>query len=462
MTPFQQAMWENRSEFEGDIYLPESPGYQQICKLYNGRIKRRPSVIVRPATTECVCLAIKYAGKHDIQVTAKGGGHSACGTCLIDDGLVLDMSGMKQINLSPKEKRVTVSAGVLNKELDRATLAYSQALPLGTCGDVGVIGSTIGGGIGFLSRAYGLACDNIISASMVNADGKLIAVNEEETPDLLWSLKGGGGSQLGIVTDITYQTFDMPKRVYGGTIDWPLKHGVEVLKRYSDFMLEAPNHHFLYAYISFSDKADAKISVMGFAMDTPEVCQTMFSDIARWCPDAQTNLGFRNYLDVQSNHYANGLAIYWKHGVINSGLSENFCRTLIECFEACPNMGGGIMLDPLGGAISNISPSETAFCHRESTFICSITGLALGEVIPPETQTWVTESQGRLAPFYNGLAYANYEDTEINEVSSYFGQNRDKMKGLKQIYDVTGRFGGSVNRNLKLYDKVKVSPYHKS
>jgi hypothetical protein len=446
MNSFQQTLWEKRSAFAGHVYLPESSGYKQTCKLYNGRVKRSPLAVVCPVTTEDVCLAIQIAGEHDIQVTAKGGGHSACGTCLIDEGLVLDMSTMKHIEVSPKENRVTVAAGVLNKELDRATLAHDQALPLGTCGDVGVIGSTIGGGIGFLSRAYGLACDNIVSASMVNADGQLIKVTAQETPDLLWALKGGGGSQLGIVTEMTYQTFDMPKRVYGGTIDWPLKYGVEILKRYSDFMLEAPNNHFLYAYISFSEKADAKISVMGFAMDTPEVCQRMFDEIAQWCPDAETNLGFRNYLDVQSNHYADGLAIYWKHGIIQEGLSEEFCRALVECFEACPNMSGGIMLDPLGGAIRNVAPTETAFCHRESTFICSITGLALGDAISPETKAWVTDSQAKLTPYYNGLAYANYEDTEIKEVSSYFGYNKDKLMALKRQYDARGRFGGSLRR----------------
>lgn len=448
MTPFQQAIWNKRSTFAGEVYLPNTSEYQRACKLYNGRIKRIPAVIVRPAGVADVCLAIQYASEHGMVVTAKGGGHSACGTCLVDNGLVLDMSGMKDIKLFPEENSVTVSAGVLNKELDRATLAHAQALPLGTCGEVGVIGSTIGGGIGFLSRAYGLACDNIVSASMVNADGELVTISEEQNPDLLWALKGGGGSQLGIVTDITYQTFTMPKRVYGGTIDWPLKYGVEVLKRYSDFMLAAPNNHFLYAYISFSEKADAKISVMGFAMDTPEICRTMFDDIAQWCPEAETNVGFRHYLDVQSNHYADGLAIYWKHGVIQEGLSTEFCQTLIDCFEACPNMSGGIMLDPLGGAIGDVGPTETAFCHRESTFICSITGLALGDTISPATQAWVVESQAKLAPYYNGLAYANYEDTEINEVSSYFGFNEEKIRDLKKSYDKNGRFGGSLERRF--------------
>jgi hypothetical protein len=262
----------------------------------------------------------------------------------------------------------------------------------------------------------------------------------------LWALKGGGGSQLGIITDITYRTFDMPERVYGGTIDWPLKYGVEILERYSDFMLSAPNNHFLYAYISFSDKADAKISVMGFAMDTPEVCQRMFDEISRWCPAAQTNLGFRRYLDVQSNHYADGLAIYWKHGMIQEGLSKAFCQTVIECFEACPNMTGGIMLDPLGGAIRDIGVSETAFCHRESTFICSITGLALGDAISPETEAWVLESHTRLSAYYNKLAYANYEDVEIDEVSSYFGKNSRKMMLLKSKHDPKNLFGGSLSR----------------
>jgi hypothetical protein len=447
MTPFQRALQGNHSAFSGDLYLPGSAEYGYACKLYNGRIKRSPAVIVRPLDVSDVCLAIKYANEHGVKVTAKGGGHSACGTCLVNDGLVLDMSEMKKISLSPKENRVTVSAGVLNKELDRMTLSHAQALPLGTCGDVGVIGSTIGGGIGFLSRAYGLACDNIMSATMVNANGQRVHISQHEEPDLLWALKGGGGSQLGIVTDITYQTFDMPKRVYGGTIDWPLKYGIEVLKRYSDFMLSAPNNHFLYAYISFSEKADAKISVMGFAMDTPDICQKIFGDISQWCPHAETNLGFRSYLDVQSNHYADGLAIYWKHGIIQEGLSESFCRTLIECFEACPGLSGGIMLDPLGGAISDVGPTDTAFCHRESTFICSITGLALGDTIPIETEAWVVDSQSKLAPFYNGLAYANYEDIEIDEVSNYFGQNRIRIMALKKEYDPQGVFGGSLNRN---------------
>ena len=434
------------TDINGDIHFPGTEPYNQACKLYNGRVKRSPLVIIQPENTEDVCKAIKFAGQHNLKVTAKGGGHSACGTCLVDNGLVLDMSKMKRIDMYPEQHLVKVSAGVLNKELDRATLKHSQALPLGTCGDVGVIGSTIGGGIGFLSRAYGLACDNIISASVVNAEGKLLNVSRDENSDLLWALKGGGGSQLGIVTDITYRTFDMPARVYGGTIDWPLEYGSHILKRYSDFMLAAPNNHFLYAYISFSEKADAKISVMGFAMDKPEVCEKLFADISAWCPNAETNLGFRNYLDVQSNHYADGLAIYWKNGVVQSGLSDEFCQNLVECFEACPSLSGGIMLDPLGGAISNIGETDTAFCHRNSTFICSVTGLALGDKISPEVERWVQESHAKLSKHYNELVYANYEDVEINEVSHYFGQNKEKLRSLKSRFDPNGIFYGSLRR----------------
>lgn len=192
---------------------------------------------------------------------------------------------------------------------------------------------------------------------------------------------------------------------------------------------------------------------MGFSMTGAAHSQALFTDIANWRPNAYVNLGAKSYLAVQSNDYEDGLSTHWKNGVIDGGLSPDCIEDISRCFKNCPDGGGGIMFDPLGAAISERSISDNAFVHRDAKFICSITGLSNTDTLSPNLRSWVDESHGLMQKHFNNHSYQNYENPDIDEVSSYFGQHAQRLRQLKLKYDPGNVFYGSLAR-----ERCKKSP----
>lgn len=433
-------------QFSGKLYFAPEAEYHTRRRVFNRAVDTKPLAILAVCDTQDVCNAIRFSREYDVPLSVKGGGHSSNGSCIVEDGLVLDMSALKQIQFEPINRRVTVGAGVQNGELDRATNKHYQAVPLGTCPDVGVVGAAMGGGIGYLSCAHGLSCDSIESITMVNAQSEILTITRHQHEDLFWALRGGGGCQFGVVVDITFRSYEIPKLVHGGVIEWPISQCTEILKYYNEYVLRSSKDYFLYAYISHAAHSEAKISVMGFSLTGAARSQSLFSDIANWRPDASVNLGAKSYLAVQSNDYEDGLAMHWKNGGIDSGLSPACIDDISRCFKNCPDGGGGIMLDPLGAAISERSINDNAFVHRHAKFICSITGLSNTDLLSPDIRKWVDESHGVMQKHFNDHSYQNYENLDIDEVSSYFGQHAQRLRQLKIQYDPSNVFYGSLAR----------------
>ena len=192
-------------QLAGKLCFAPDLQYHERRQVFNRAVDAWPVAILEVQHIQDVCLAIRFAREQHIQISVKGGGHSTSGSCMLDDALVLDMSALKQIQFDPIKRRVIVAAGVRNFELDKASSEHLQAVPLGTCPDVGVVGAAMGGGIGYLSCAYGLSCDSIESITLVNADAQILTVNSTQHSDLFWALRGGGGCQFGVVIDMTFR-----------------------------------------------------------------------------------------------------------------------------------------------------------------------------------------------------------------------------------------------------------------
>lgn len=447
-----QQLKQLEAQLTGELWFAPDLQYHARRQVFNRAVDARPLAILEVHNNEDVCKAIRFAKKHHIQISVKGGGHSTSGSCIVGDGLVLDMSALKQIQFDTNKQRVIVAAGVRNFELDQATNQHLQAVPLGTCPDVGVVGAAMGGGIGYLSCAYGLSCDSIESITVVNADAQILTVNSGQHSDLFWALRGGGGCQFAVVMDMTFRTYDVPKLVYGGVIEWPISECAAILKQYSAKVLLSSNDFFLYAYISHAASCESKISLMVFSMADETQSQQLFTDIANWRPGASSNVGAKSYLAIQSNTYEEGLYTYWKNGIIDTGLSAACIDDIAQCAKNCPEDGGGIMLDPLGGAIAEHPHSYSAFIHRDARFICSFTGLSDTNYLSEDIRLWVDQSHKVMQKHFNDHSYQNYEDLAIDEISSYFGQHAQRLRQLKSHHDPENVFYGSLARERQYED----------
>lgn len=435
-----------KKNISGDVVLAMDDQYHDKCKLFNRAIHKAPFMLVVVHCVTDIRHTIEFSLKHHVPVSIKGGGHSIWGSCLKEDGVVIDMSALVSIRIDQDLKIASVGAGVLNQDLDKATQKHGLALPLGTCHSVGAVGATLGGGIGFLSRKYGLTCDNVVQFEMLTTAGDLIKVNQNSHQDLFWALRGAGSNQFGVITQVDYRLHPMPELVFGGTISWPIHSGSLILKNYQKLMSDATDDLFLYIFTSRDQQSNPIISVFGFYLDNVQKSEKIFNKLLNWAKPLTSDIKIRPYLDLQSAHYQEGVAIYWKHGFIEGPLTDKLIKLILDLNERCPCSSGGIMLDPLGGKINEIDSLSTAFIHRDSQYICSITGLYSGDFVPDFVKDWVSESYQALIPFFNGYAYQNYEDIELDESKCYFGDHFERLQQIKLLYDPLNLFSGVLSK----------------
>ena len=443
--PTETDLLSLRNKLTGSVCEVGSKGYSVRRHVFNRAISHFPFAIIVPVSDDDIINTINYANHLNLLISVKGGGHGITGAAVIDGGIVLDMSCFQSIELCADGQSVRVGAGVKNHNLDQFLSKYEKVVPLGTCPDVGVVGATLGGGIGFLSRKHGLSCDNVLAFNLITADGQHRVINTSEHSDLFWALRGSGGSQFGVITHITFKLHPAPGYVQGGIIEWPIQKAKTILKHYSDTVLKGPRTQFLYAYIARSALQNAKISIMGFSEDP----DSNLHNIARWETDPDISVTHKQYIECQSNEYEQGHALYWRNGIIEGELTEQFIATLMQCYQSCPDNAAGIMLDPLCGAIQDIETNETAFIHRDASFVCSITGVTQPDQDNTEVLDWVNQTYERLSPFFNGHAYQNYDMGKDCPLTSYFGPHTERLIALKKKFDPKLRFAGSLQQHLK-------------
>jgi len=418
----------------GKVYLPGSEGYQAKVRVYNRAVNNVPLAVVTPLNKNDVIEIVKLANEHNVPLCVRGGGHNTAGSSVQSSTLVLDMSQFKHIDIRPAKKRAKVEAGVLNEELDLACQPYQLALPLGTCNSVGVIGSTLGGGVGFLSRKLGLVIDNVIKFEVVTGKGELLSVSSDNHSDLFWGLRGAGAGHFGVVISAEYKLWQVPDKVYGGTVSWPLKAGKKILSHYFDVMKEESDDTFLYAYMGRGDSGEPVVSLFGVCIESEDQSQALFDSFLALAKPVEQNLGSRGYYELQSGHYQEGLAIYWKNHFVK-GHPKAAIDSMLKAMSACPEYLGGIMLDPMGGKIKSVPENAAAFAHRDNDYILSVTGIYPSHVIPLKTQQWVNDSIEKLKVYCQPTSYQNYEDKDISSPSQYFAHDSEKLSELKQKYD---------------------------
>lgn len=446
-----------RADFRGALIGPDDPGYDEARKVWNAMIDRRPALIARCAGVADVLSAVRFAREHDLLVAVRGGGHNVAGTAVCDGGMVIDLSAMKGVRVDPERRTAQAQPGVLWGELDRETQAFGLATPGGIVTHTGIAGLTLGGGIGWLQRKYGLTSDNLLSVDVVTADGKFLKASEEEHPDLFWGVRGGGGN-FGIVTSFEFRLHPVGPLVLAGVLVHPAEHATEVLRAYRDFVAEAPDSlttivnlrkappaPWLPQHIHGRPVVMVAVCYAGPIEEGERVLRPLRAfdqplvDIIRTI-SYSTHQGFFDASVPHGWHY------YWKSHYLPA-LGDDAIETLAAYAWRMQSPRSYTIMFHLGGAIGRLSEDESAFSGRVALHALNINGVWADSQGPDDTQ-WVREAFAATAPFSTGGVYMNFLGSEGQErvKAAYGAEKYERLVALKNKYDPTNFF--RLNQNI--------------
>jgi hypothetical protein len=439
-----------RGGVRGEVLSADQSGYETARRLWNPVFDKKPALIVRCVGAADVRTAVQFAAGHGLLTAVRGGGHSLSGQSACDGGIMIDLSPMRSVEVDPIAKTARVEAGALLGQLDRESLAFNLATPVGTAADTGVAGLTLGGGVGRIGRRYGLTCDNLIGAEVVTADGSWMRTSASENADLLWALRGGGGN-FGVVTTFTYRLHEVNPIMYGGDITFPLKGARQLLRSFADFAAAAPDE--LYSDIDLgTDSKGARYVGFNVCYCGPAAEAERAVAPLRKLGKADTDeLAPAPYAKLQGSADLRGvspLGFYGKGGLV-SGLTPAIIDSLVGALENAPSAGIWIWMQHQGGAISRVSPNATAYFNRGASHNLGIANLwKMPAEDAAHNTEWVRKVWTQIEPLTHGQ-YVNLAATDDRDarVHAAYGDNYPRLAALKKRYDPNNLF--RLNANIK-------------
>lgn len=437
-------------ELRGEGFAPGDAGYDATCALWNGMIAHRPALVARVADADDVRRALAFARTHDLRVSVRAGGHNVAGRALADGGLVLDVSALKTIDVDPVGRVAHVGPGVVWAELDAATQAHGLATTGGADSRTGVAGLTLGGGIGYLARRFGLAIDNLVEAELTLADGEALTVDAERHPDLFWALRGGGG-RVGVVTRFTFRLHSVGPEVVTAQAWHTIEDAGPVLRSYRAAMEAAPDDLAVYAMIlrvppvaPFPEERHGAVSLALIACHSGprERAEREAGEIAALGRPFFEDVRRTPYVEQQRAFDAgtpDGARYYYKTHVVPD-LTDAAIDALLAEIADLPGPLTIIGIEPLGGAIGRVEPGATAFPHRTARFSV---GVWAGWTDPADDERcigWARSLHGALRPHAGG-AYLNYQgEDDLARRDAAFGENAERLRRIETRYDPDGLF----------------------
>jgi FAD/FMN-containing dehydrogenase len=438
-----------RSRLRGQFLQQGEPDYDAARQVWNAMVDRRPALIARCAGAADVVTAVRFAREQGLAISVKGGGHSVAGKAVCDDGLMIDLSHMDGIRVDSVRRTARAEGGVTWGAFDRETQAFGLATTGGIVPTTGVGGLTLGGGLGYLMRRFGLACDNLLSADVVTADGELLTASQEEHPDLFWGLRGGGGN-FGVVTSFKYQLHPVGPTVLGGFVFHPFAQAQEVARFYREFTAAAPDE--LTTYLAFATSPDgdpvaAFIVCYSGPVQTGETVIKPLRDFGSPLADTISPLPYTEVQAFGAPLYPPGRLNYWKSNFLDD-LSDEAIAVLIAQFAAVPSPLSAVAIEHLGGAVARVDPEATAFGDRSAPYSVVITGEWVDPAASQRNIQWVRDCWQALQPYAKETVYINYLDAgdDARVQSAYRPQTYQRLAALKQQYDPDNVF--RLNPNI--------------
>ena len=448
------------ANFRGELLAPGQDGYDDARKVWNGLIDRRPALIARCVGAADVIAAVRYARETSLPVAVRGGGHSASGHGTCDDGIVIDLSPMRSIRVDPEARTARAEAGATWGDFDAETQAFGLAVTGGRYSTTGIAGLTLGSGSGWLERKCGLTPDNLISADVVTADGRLITASADSNAELFWGLRGGGGN-FGIVTSFVYRLHEIGPIVYGGMLVCPPDRAGDILRFLRDFMPTAPDdlgcalafasappEPFVPPEMHFKPIAGVVVCWTGSAEEGERVLAPLRA-VAQPLMDMVAPMPYtalQRMLDAGGPH---GTRAYMKAEFLPE-LSDAAIETLVRHGAARPGPVCNLLLEPMGGAIARLDPEATALGRRDVPWCFH----ALSMWMEPDAATadahvaWAKALAADMSPYVTSGVYLNFtSDTGEERVRSSFGEEKyARLVALKDAYDPANMF--RLNQNI--------------
>lgn len=438
-----------RSVTSGRIIVYGDDDYEASCALWNGMIKRRPALIAQCESTDDVVKTVRFAREQGFPLSVRGGGHSAAGKAVIDDGLVIDLSRMRDVQVDPDARIAQAQGGATWADFDAATHEHELATTGGLISSTGVGGLTLGGGFGWLMRSCGMSCDNLVSAEVVTASGDIIEVSESSNPDLLWGLRGGGGN-FGVVTRLDFQLHPV-STVLGGMIVHPIERAREALRIYREFNQTSPNSLTVYAGMMSDPDGNRIIAFICCYNGDPDEGRKILSPLIEWGPPLEVDLNPMPYPAMQSmldEGFPPGIPVYWRGDFIQM-LTDDVVETLVSKFDEVTSPLSALVVEQFGGASRDVSPAESAFPHRDADYNLAIISRWDDESDPDNHVNWARSVHEAIRPYSSGVYvnYVGFEEGEDRIRDAYGPETYDRLASLKAKYDPENVFWS--NQNIK-------------
>jgi FAD/FMN-containing dehydrogenase len=442
----------------GDVVAPDHPDYEQARRVWNGMIDKRPAMIARCADADDVAASLRFAAEQALPFSVRGGGHNVAGTAVIDDGLVIDLSEMRAVEMDPSGATVHVQGGATWADVDRVTAPLGLAAPGGVVSETGVAGLTLSGGVSHQRRRDGMTIDNLVSAEVVLADGRAVRASDEEHADLLWALRGGGGN-FGVVTSFELRLHKLGPEIFGINVAYSLADATRVLAGWRDAVADAPDELSTAGFIWGMPVDDALpeelrgipyVGVVGMWAGDPAEGERATRALRELATPLLDMSGSMDYLDFQASldpFFPSGHRRYWK-ALYLDGLSNAAIQTTVDWSGWRPSNDTLVIIRHCGGAISRVGAEETAFGDRSSEWMLSIDS-SWQEPSGDEANIGYTrEFCDAVAPFSNGQTYFNFpglfEEGDAAVRASY-GANHERLARVKAAYDPDNRFRPGQN-----------------
>ncbi len=445
-----------RLRLRGEVIEPGDAAYESARKVYNGMIDKRPRHIVQCADVADVIQTVLFARDKNMLVAVRGGGHNGGGLGICDDGLVIDLSRMRGRHVDPAARTMRVEGGCTWADVDHASHAFGLATPAGTISTTGVGGLTLGGGIGHLTRRYGLTIDNLLAVDVVLADGSFVTASASENPDLYWAVRGGGGN-FGVVTSFLFRLHPV-KIVQAGPTFWPFEQAADVLRHYGQFITAAPDEvGGFFAFLTvppvplFPEHLHLKkvCGIVWCHAGSEEAAGKATKPMREFGKPIFDHVGPMPFPVLQSlfdGLYPPGLQWYWKANFV-SELSQKSIELRVEHSSRLPTMHSTVHLYPISGAAGRVGNGDTAFNFRGSKWAEVIVGVDPDPANKNKITAWAKEYWDALHPYSEAGAYVNFMmDEGQSRVLATYGGNYTRLAAVKKKYDPANFF--RVNQNI--------------
>ena len=446
-----------RGRVTGRVITPADDGYEEARRVYNAMIDRHPRAIVQCATAGDVAAAVDFARESELALAVRGGGHSVPGFGTVDDGVVADLSGMRAVTVDPAKRTARAQGGATWGDFNAATHEYGLATTGGIISTTGVAGLTLGGGIGYLARGFGLSCDNLVSAEIVTADGRALTASETQHPDLFWAIRGGGGN-FGVATALEFRLHPL-RDIWGGPMFFEVTDAAAVLRFFREFIADAPRAFGGFPAwqiappLPFIPEARHGETFLAFVacwagpLEQGEAILKPLHDVA---PVVAEHVGPMPYPALNSAFDAlvpAGLQHYWKANFVRE-LSDAAIEQHLAFGPRVPTVNSTVHIYPINGACHEVASEATAFAYRDANFAPVIAGMWPDPSQNAANIAWVRDYYAATAPLSEEGGYINFmAGDDQDRIRANYRGNYARLVEVKRTYDPDNLF--RVNQNIK-------------